>query len=132
MLHVRDADDGVDLVIHLTRDQAAALSLDAGRLADQLDTVLCGLAALRSRQAGGLSLDLSSALLVAEASLSERLRGVRDAATRALVTGGGSVTDLAAATDLPRATAQARRERVLRTGPTHWETWAATTPAARA
>jgi hypothetical protein len=48
MLNYRETDEaawgGLDLVISLTPDQAEALGTDAGRLAEQLDTLLTSLA----------------------------------------------------------------------------------------
>lgn len=135
---------GLDLTISLTADQAAALGVDAGELAEALDTVLVGLAALRAGRDPQVPADAGMSLkdqpvtagvffdewLIRDASsLRERMKGLLSAAIRAHVEHGGTYGTLATAMDVPRATAQRRRDAVTEKAPGDGESWAST-PAA--
>lgn len=129
---------GMDLVVSLTADQQAALGVDAGLLAEAFDTVLVGLAALRSgqdpRPVGGrvsmkdqptsAGLMWDEWLLADTAALLARVEGTQQAAIRAHAEHGGSYGRLAAALGVARATAQSRRDELHRSGPGAGELWA--------
>jgi ADP-ribose diphosphatase len=141
MLNYREGDQatrgGLDLVLSLTADQADALGTDAALIGEALDTVLVGLAALRTGRDphvhGGPSMKdrpVSSGLTWDEwllqdtSSLLARLEGVRDAATRAHQAHGGSYGFLAASTGVSRATAQSRRDALSQSDRSPAELWA--------
>jgi hypothetical protein len=147
MLTYRDGEQarrgGLDLVISLTEGQAAALGVDAAELAEALDTMLVGLAAMRTRRnpavpaGGGQSLKDEPVtagavwdewLLRDLATLRTRVDGATAAAIRAHARHGGSYGELATATGVGRPTAQRRRDAVTRTDPKPAERWA-TDPA---
>ncbi|WP_225439621.1 NUDIX domain-containing protein [Amycolatopsis eburnea] len=128
---------GVDLVISLTKDQADALGDAVTEFGEALDTVLVGLAALRSGRdpirAGGPSLKdtpVSAGTMWQEwvlqdvATLTSRLEGVQAATVRAHAEAGGSFGALATAMGVARATAQSRRTELLRGEPDAAELWA--------
>lgn len=142
---------GLDLTISLTPDQAAALGPDAAKMAEELDTVLVGLAALRTGQDPAVPASAEPSLkdrpvsaglawdewLVGDAHrLRNRLTGVRAAAIRAYddhastaPAGIGSHRRLAAAmgSSSPQ-TGQSCRRRIAGSPPSTAEWWA-TTPA---
>lgn len=128
---------GLDVVISLTEDQAAALDTDAAGLAEALDTVLVGIAALRTgtdpRVAGDASMKdhpvtagqtWDEWLLQDTCALLTRLDGLRAAAIRAHAAHGGTYGQLAAAMGVTRATAQSRRNDLTRVEPGPAELWA--------
>lgn len=128
---------GLDLVLSLTPDQLVAVG-DVVDLAEALDTVLVGIAALRTgadpqHPTGGASLkdkpisaglDWDEWLLADTATLLTRLRGVQDAAIRAHADHGGSYGALARALGTARSTAQSRRDELARSEPEAAERWA--------
>lgn len=136
---------GLDLVISLTDDQAAALGVDAAELAEALDTVLVGIAALRTGQDPQVPADATPSLKDAPASnptswaawlirdthrLTGRLGGVLAAAIRAHANTGGTYAALAEAMGARRrSSAQRRRDTITGAPPGDAERWA-TTPAA--
>ncbi|WP_018223925.1 hypothetical protein [Salinispora pacifica] len=147
MLTYREGDDarrgGLDLVISLTADQADALGTDAAELAEAIDTLLVGLAALRTGRdpavPAGTGQSLKDQPVTAEtrwdewllrdlATLRHRVAGATAAAIRSHANHGGSYGDLAAATSVPRGTAQRRRDAVTRTAPGDAERRATTRP----
>lgn len=121
---------GLDLTISLTVDQADALGVDAIELAESLDTVLVGLAALRT-DANPVVPDCSSSMkdrpvtaaeawdqLIQDAArLARRMQGVVDAASAAHNAHGGSYGELAAVMGAPRATVQSLVRRVREVDP---------------
>ncbi|MFJ2170411.1 hypothetical protein [Streptomyces griseofuscus] len=110
-----------DLTIPLSAADARALGGDAGQLAMWLGAVLHGLAQLR---AGGASTDdLATTILMAN-GLMNRLEGIRNAAVRQHATQGGSYGALASAMGVTRATAQSRRDTLLKKEPSDREKWA--------
>lgn len=129
---------GLDAIVSLTRDQAAALDDDAAlELTDALDTVLVALAALRSGRdpirAGEPSAkdgpvtsgqSWREKVLRDVATLQVRLDGVQEAAMRAHAEAGGSYGALATAMGVARGTAQRRRDGVLSREPSAGELWA--------
>lgn len=139
---VRAKRGGYDLTISLTPDQAEALGVHAYDLVDALDTVLVGLAALRTGAdpvdpKEGYSLkdspiekgkDWQEWLIGSATVLLDRVGAVRAAAIREHVSQGGSYGQLAAAMGVSRTTAQRRRTTVTDTDPTPAEQWA-TNPA---
>ena len=135
---------GVDLVISLTADQAAALGPDALNLADAFDTVLTTIAAKRSgadpmipddvlatRPAGfkrlwadrahSLGPRWSETALRETSGLLALLTGVRDAVLRDLVDAGYKLGGLAGIMGVARSTAQ-NRVNLAEPGPA--ELWA--------
>ncbi|MCK1813271.1 hypothetical protein MTQ13_03115 [Streptomyces sp. XM4011] len=128
MLTFRSGDDaiqgGVDITISLTPTQSAAIGPEASSLADWFDTALWTLAALRSEGHEPTADQLYTTLNDIEARLLPRLEGIRDAAVRRHKELGGSVGDLGLALDMPRSTAQSRREALEKRGPSNWEKWA--------
>ncbi|MEV5774200.1 hypothetical protein AB0L49_23570 [Streptomyces antimycoticus] len=121
---------GGDIVISLTPTQSKALGPEAGVLADWFHTVLWAMALMRSgRNSNGEPYtpgpeDWWTAIAALDHRLLPRLEGVRDAVVRAHVDSGGSVSDLALAMDVPRSTAQYRRDVLRRTMASTWERWA--------
>lgn len=131
--HAPAANGGRDLTIHLRPEQAAALGAEFDTLTDWFDTVLIGLAALRS----GVARDPRTNELTTptenlwywlindlDTRLWPRLEGIRDAAIRAHAQAGGSYGHLSLAMDCPKSTAQRRRDSVTGAAPSFWETWA--------
>ncbi|MFG2097319.1 hypothetical protein [Streptomyces sp. NPDC048612] len=115
-------DDHQDqLLVPLTAEAAAALGNDGEQLAALLGTVLHGMAQLR---AGTASVDGLSTTLSGTTALLERVEGVRDAAVREHAAQGGSYGALAKATSVTRATAQSRRDTLLKKDPSAMEQWA--------
>ena len=135
---------GLDLVISLTAEQAAALGTDAANVGEAMDTALIGLANARTGETepyaphpslkdGHVSAEWQSWLIRDTTELIERLEGLRAAAIRAHAADGGSYGDLADAMSVPRSTAQRRRDAVLSSEPGDLERWASTPrPAAGA
>ncbi|MFF3177987.1 hypothetical protein ACFVQ0_35810 [Streptomyces sp. NPDC057900] len=110
-----------DLTIPLSLADAQALGDDVGQLAMRLGAVLYGLAQLR---AGGASTeDLATTVLMSD-GLMNRLEGIRDAAVRQHAARGGSYGELASSMSVTRATAQSRRDTLLKKQPTEMERWA--------
>ncbi|WP_219517523.1 hypothetical protein [Nonomuraea ceibae] len=134
---------GLDLIISLTPDQAAALGADAAELLEAVDTLLVGLAALRSGRSPeipeGAGLSLKDQPIEADTAwtewlirdletLRQRVSGATAAAIRAHADQGGSYGELATAMGVSRATAQRRRDSITRTAPKKPEQWAITYP----
>lgn len=115
-------DPGPALTIPLTAADAQALGDDAQLLATLLGNVLHGIALMRSGQAGHE--DLATAIR-GTTGLLERLEGVRDASVRQHAAKGGSYGALGQAMAVSRATAQSRRDTLLRKDPGAMEKWAA-------
>lgn len=121
------ADGGMDVTIHLTPTQAAALGHDAVQLADWLHSALWAMAVLRTGQdqdGRPYRPTWFDSIVALDHRLVPRIEGVRDAVIRAHADGGGSVGDLALAMDVPRSTAQYRRDVLRRSAPSIWESWA--------
>ncbi|MEU5445813.1 hypothetical protein [Streptomyces griseofuscus] len=132
--------DGVDIVISLTANEAAAVP-ELGPLADAFSGVLEGLAALRSgrvpadpdqgpgaRPERDADAETWAAVIRAvEQQLRPRLEGIRDAAMRAHAADSGSYGQLARALGVTaRSTAQYRRDKLKEQMPSDWEIWALT------
>ncbi|MDX3170294.1 hypothetical protein PV736_31735 [Streptomyces scabiei] len=114
-------DPGPDLTIPLSTADAQALGDDVGQLAMRLGAVLHGLAQLR---AGGASTeDLATTILMSNGLLN-RLEGIRDAAVRQHAAQGGSYGALATSMGVTRATAQYRRDTLVKKDPSAMEKWA--------
>jgi hypothetical protein len=124
---------GLDITIHLSREEAGALGADASLMTDWLHTALMALVALRT---GRTEFDGEPAtadprwwywpINDLEHRLLPRLRGIRDAAIRQHAGTGGSYGHLAAAMDVVKSTAQRRRDALMSTAPSVWEVWART------
>jgi len=147
-LTFREGDDaryseGVDVTLSFTREEAAAIGGELGPIADTLHSALWALAILRT---GHVRADQDqrkdarperpatpdtwyTVINDLEHRLLPRIEGIRDAAMRAHAATGGSVGQLARAMDVPRSTAQYRRETLQRSMPSTWETWARPTSA---
>ncbi|MFJ3891161.1 hypothetical protein [Streptomyces rubrogriseus] len=110
-----------DLTIPLSTDDAQALGDDVGQLAMLLGTVMRGLAQLR---AGRTSTDDLATTITVTTGLLNRLEGVRDAAVRQHAAQGGSYGALASSMGVTRATAQSRRDTLLKKDPSEMEKWA--------
>lgn len=128
---------GLDLTLSLTSDQAEALGADAAALAEMLDTVLVGIAALRMHEDPEVQVGASMKdrpvsngrvwdewLLQDASGLLVRLEGVRNAAVRAHAEHGGSYGQLGVAMGVARGTAQSRRDELGREEPSTAELWA--------
>ncbi|MET9197134.1 hypothetical protein ABZX60_28015 [Streptomyces olivaceus] len=111
-----------DLTIPLSTNDAQALGDDVGQLAMLFGTVMRGLAQLR---AGGTSTDDLATTITVTTGLLNRLEGVRDAAVRQHAAQGGSYGALASSMGVTRATAQSRRDTLLKKDPSEMEKWAA-------
>lgn len=136
---------GYDLTISLTPDQAEALGVHAYDLAEALDTVLVAIAAART---GADPVDpkeghdlkdtpvsdakrWSQWVIGAATTLLDRVDAVRAAAIREHAEQGGSYGELANAMSVTRATAQTRRNTIVRSEPTPQEQWVSS-PAPKA
>lgn len=121
---------GGDIVISLTPAQSKALGAEAGTMADWFHSALYAMALLRSgRGIDGQPYfagpnDWYTPINDLDNRLIRRLEGIRDAVVRAHANSGGTVQDLALAMDVPRSTAQYRREALLKAMPSTWERWA--------
>jgi len=119
-----DARQGAtDIIISLTPEEVRRLGVDAAVLADWFDTALWVLARLRNGHEMTAQ-DWHTAINDLDHRLLPRIEGIRDAVIRAHAAAGGSVGDLALAMDVPRSTAQYRREVLLAAPPGLWESWA--------
>ncbi|MGW3954018.1 hypothetical protein ACWEKM_24560 [Streptomyces sp. NPDC004752] len=110
-----------DLTIPLSVADAQALGDDVGQLAMRLGAVLHGLAQLRI---GGASTDDLMKIIVVATGLLNQLGGIRDAAVRQHAAQGGSYGALAGSMGVTRATAQSRRDTLLKKQPSGLERWA--------
>ncbi|WP_097922966.1 hypothetical protein [Streptomyces sp. wa1063] len=127
---------GLDITISLTPGEAEALGMEAATLADWFDTALWALALLRNghNERGaepGTAKDVTPETLYTvindlDHRLLPRLQGVRDAAVRRHMELGGSIGELALAMDVPKSTAQSRRNVMAsRQGDLAlWQNWA--------
>jgi len=125
----------VSVTIHLTRAEAAALGAELSTITDWYASALLALVALRTGRLDGdtaatgpgrtTAADWHALISDVDRRLMPRLTGIRDALIRAHAAAGGSIGDLAVAMDVPRSTAQARRQAVL-TRDSAWEVWAIT------
>ncbi|MFJ9523252.1 hypothetical protein ACIRPK_34055 [Kitasatospora sp. NPDC101801] len=125
---------GVDITISLTPQEAAALGeIDRDQLGDRLDTLFFALALLRTGRVcrgdnTGAPATVANWQLVIndlDKHLIPQLTGARDASVRAHAAAGGSVGQLGIAMDVPRSTAQSRRETLqakVRSPYEHWAT----------
>ncbi|MFJ4577485.1 hypothetical protein ACIP4W_40285 [Streptomyces sp. NPDC088846] len=138
-LHTRAlTDGGAELTIRLTAAEVEAIGrTEAESLGEYLDTALWGLAVLRSGrtvrsdQREITAADLHDVIRDLHKHLVPMVGGIQDAAIRRHRELGGTTTQLAAAMDSPRSSAQRRREALDQPGPrqaaaARWETWAAT------
>lgn len=114
-------EDQEHLLVPLAAADAAALGSDGEHLAALLATALHGLALLR---AGAAPTDDLATALSGTTALLERLEGLRDATVRQHAAQRGSYGSLAKATGVSRATAQSRRDTLLRKDPGELEHWA--------
>lgn len=121
---------GLDITISLSPSEAKALGTEAGMLADWFHTALWAMSILRSGYNPATERHVAgpdawyTAINDLDHRLIPRLEGVRDAAVRAHDASGGSVGHLALAMDVPRSTAQYRRDVLRRTATGVWENWA--------
>jgi hypothetical protein len=118
---------GGDIVISLTPEQSQKLGMEVSMLADWFHSVLWAMATLRTVNPAEGTVSANSwhtMINDVDHRLLPRLEGVRDALIRAHDTSGGSVGDLALAMDVPRSTAQYRRDVLRRSQKSTWEDWA--------
>ncbi|WP_346660134.1 NUDIX hydrolase [Streptomyces sp. WMMB303] len=141
-LTIREGDaarhGGVDITMSFTPEEAAGIGGELGPIADTLHSALWGLATLRTgwvpadadhhadarpaREAGPetwqqIISDLHHRLL-------PRIEGIRDAAIRRHHEAGGTLPSLARAMDVPKSTAQSRRNTLIDGTPSTWARWA--------
>lgn len=114
-------DPAPDLTIPLSNADAQALGDDVGQMAMRLGAVLHGLAQLR---AGGTSTEDLATTIVVTTGLLNRLEGVQEAAVRQHAAQGGSYGALASSMGVTRATAQYRRDALVKKDPSAMEQWA--------
>ncbi|MFE7442401.1 hypothetical protein ACFU7X_18340 [Streptomyces chartreusis] len=122
---------GGDIVISLTPEQSQKLGMDVGMMADWFHSALWALATLRTVNPAERTVSKSSWHTMVndvDKRLLPRIEGIRDALIRAYDTSGGSVNDLAMAMDVPRSTAQYRRDVLRRTAQSKWEAWVFSSP----
>ncbi|OEJ20801.1 hypothetical protein AR457_41755 (plasmid) [Streptomyces agglomeratus] len=118
---------GGDIVISLTPEQSQKLGMDVGMLADWFHSALWAMATLRTVNPAERTVSANSwhtMINDVDHRLLPRLEGIRDALIRAHDSGGGSVGDLALAMDVPRSTAQYRRDVLRRSNKSTFENWA--------
>lgn len=138
--------DGPRVTIELERDELDHLSLDVEQMVEWFGSTLRALASLRRGQWNARDWTLTAdspeemdalrsdpdALARAGAywvvndlaRLAPRLKGIEAATIREHAARGGSIGHLALAMDTNRATAQSRRNAVLKQEPSTWEQWA--------
>ncbi|MFG2220501.1 hypothetical protein ACGFN1_37845 [Streptomyces sp. NPDC048685] len=110
-----------DLMLQLSHADAQTLGDDVGQMAMRLGAVLHGLAQLR---AGGTSTEDLATTIVVTTGLLNRLEGVQEAAVRQHAAQGGSYGALASSMGVTRATAQYRRDALVKKDPSAMEQWA--------
>lgn len=132
----RTPDGGMDITISLSELEADAIESDAHGLAYDLDAFLYALSVLRTQHTqrgsttsqpqarAATAADVAGPLSVVERNLLPRVQGVRDALIALHASVGGTLPGLSAAMDVPKATAQSRRKRVLEATPNQWLKWA--------
>lgn len=125
------AQGGLDITISLTPEETKEVGGAASDLADWCDTALYALGLLRSGQnlrTDGHEITPDDLYVVINdlEKLGDRIAGIKAAAIRAHQQHGGSVGDLGLAMDVPRSTAQHRRDVLRTTVPSAMEQWAAT------
>ncbi|WP_371484918.1 hypothetical protein [Kitasatospora sp. NBC_00315] len=133
----QDDDGSVTLTVTLLPEEAAAMGADAGRLLDSLDATIQGIVMLRTgetyRRGEPMAVflsDLAHVIGGLDLRFLPRIEAVRDEAIRAHQRAGGSLAQLADATQVSRSTAQYRREALAKAGPKHFDAWASRPPAA--
>ena len=102
---------------------APALGADGPLLLDWFSSALIALAQLRDSDAQMTPDDLHALINDVEHKLAPRLRGIGNALIRAHAAAGGSYGSLALALDVPKSTAQHRRDKLTSTPPTVDERW---------
>lgn len=122
------------ITLTIPTTEADAIGAELALLTDQMDSALWALALLRTGRTyrdkdapEGRPVtveDLSTAITDLERRLTPRLQGIRDALIREHAGLGGSYGSLATAMDVPRSTAQRRRDAVTGRWPSTWEAWA--------
>lgn len=126
-------DGGVDITITLSSEEATALGSDIPTFADWTHTALVTLAGLRGlhqngegdqSQAGVPGIKWHTVINTLDKQMLPRLEGIRDAAIRTATNSGYSLNDLALALDVPRSTAQYRRQTLTASAANGWERWA--------
>lgn len=118
---------GGDIVISLTPEHSQKLGMEVDTLADWFHSALWALATLRTVNPAERTVPKSNwhtMINDVDRRLLPRLEGVRDALLRAYDSSGCSVGDLALAMDVPRSTAQYRRDVLRRSHKSRWEDWA--------
>lgn len=125
---------GVDITITLSPEELGALGSDVATFADWTHTALVALAGLRSldqdsesdqvKRDGVPGVGWHTIINTLDRQLLPRLEGIRDAAIRAATDSGYSLNDLALALDVPRSTAQYRRQVLTASLASVWENWA--------
>ena len=134
-----NADGGVDITITLSSEQLHALGSDIATFADWTHTALIALAGLRdmnrpvasdsataSARKGVPGVSWHAIISTLDRQMLPRLEGIRDAAIRAATSNGYSLADLTKSLDVPRSTAQYRRQVLTASEPSIWEAWATT------
>lgn len=126
---------GVDITITLSSEELATLGSDVATFADWTHTALVALAGLRGlhqdsesgqgEQGGVPGAGWHTIINTLDRQMLPRLEGIRDAAIRAATNSGYSLNDLALALDVPRSTAQYRRQALTASAASGWERWAA-------
>jgi hypothetical protein len=122
---------GLDITVHLTRGETAALGTEASQLINWIHTALMALSTLRTGQMeyaeGPAAPDANWwywPINDLETKLLPRLRGIRDAVIRRHAGAGGSYGQLGRAMDVSKSTAQRRRDSLMEKAPSFWEDWA--------
>ncbi|WP_055607289.1 hypothetical protein [Streptomyces prasinus] len=110
-----------DFTIPPSTAVAQALGDDVGQMAMRFGAVLHSLAQLR---AGGASTEDLATIILMSNGLLNRLEGIRDAAVRQHAVQGGSYGALASSMGVTRATAQYRRDALVKKDPSAMEKWA--------
>jgi hypothetical protein len=129
---------GEDATISLTPEQADALGIDIHDMGTYLDTILRGVAAIRTHHNPTNDADSEplerdglwglEGLIASTTTLAGRLRAIQAVAIREHAAVGGSYGQLAAAMGVSRATAQGRRDAVTHREPTAQEEWVTRLP----
>lgn len=122
----------VEITLSIPTAEADAIGLELDSLVERMDTALWALGLLRTgttHRPDGVARPITAEHLYTvitdlEHRLAPRLQGITAATIREHARLGGSYGELARAMDVPRSTAQRRRDAVTGNPATQWERWA--------
>ncbi|MER7857402.1 hypothetical protein ABTZ98_33435 [Streptomyces bacillaris] len=122
-MELRTNPDG-SLTLNVPASYGRTLGADGMMMLDWFSSALIAMARLRDGDQVMTANDWHNLINDTEHRLTPRLQGIRDALIRAHAAAGGSYGDLALAMDVPKGTAQYRRDKLTAAQPSTWERWA--------